>query len=86
MCLDAKTGKQHWQKRLGGNYSASPILADGRIYFLSEKGTATVIKPGRTYAQLAVNEVMGRTLASLVPSDGAMFLRTDRALYRIEER
>lgn len=85
-CLDAKTGKQHWQKRLGGNYSASPILAAGRIYFLSEKGTTTVIKPGRRFEQLAVNQVTGRTLASLVASDGAMFLRTDRALYRIESR
>lgn len=44
-CLDAKTGKRHWQQRLGGNYSASPLAADGRIYFLDEAGKTTVLKP-----------------------------------------
>ncbi len=86
MCFDAKTGQRHWQQRLGGNFSASPILADGRIYFLDEKGAATVIKPGRKFQRLATNQVEGRTLASLVVSDGAIFLRTDQALYRIEKR
>ena len=37
-CADAKSGKVHWQQRIGGNHSASPIFADGRIYFLSEEG------------------------------------------------
>ena len=37
-CLDATTGALHWQQRLGGNFSASPVFADGRIYFLSEEG------------------------------------------------
>ena len=35
-CLDAKTGTVHWTKRLGGDYSASPIAADGNIYFQNE--------------------------------------------------
>ena len=48
-CVDAKTGKVHWQKRLGGNgYSASPIYADGKIWFLSEDGVGTVVKAGKT--------------------------------------
>jgi outer membrane protein assembly factor BamB len=85
-CLHAKTVKPHWQQRLGGNYSASPIYADGRIYFQSEKGMTTVIKPGKKFERLATNQIAGRTLASLAPSDGAIFLRTDRALYRIERR
>ena len=37
-CLDAKTGREHWRKRLRGSFSASPIHAAGKIYFLSEKG------------------------------------------------
>jgi outer membrane protein assembly factor BamB len=45
-CLDAKTGELLWQQRLGGEHSASPIYAAGRIYFLSESGEATVIEPG----------------------------------------
>jgi len=83
-CLDAKTGEQHWQERVGGDYSASPIFGDGRIYFLNETGKTTVIAPGKTYEVLAENELPGRTLASLATADGAIFLRTDEALYRIQ--
>jgi hypothetical protein len=41
---------------------------------------------GKTAEKLAENQVDGRTLASLATSDGAIFLRTDKALYRIEEK
>src|SRR5262249_38361511 len=83
-CLDAKTGKVHWQKRLAGNnYSASPIFAAGHIYFLSEDGICTVVKPGTTFEQVARNEMKERTLASLAVADGSLFLRTANHLYRI---
>ena len=82
-CLDAKTGDVHWQTRLGGNHSASPIYADGRIYFLSEEGEATVIAPGKEFKVLAKNQVDGQTLASLAVSDGALFLRSQSHLYRL---
>ena len=82
-CLDAKTGQRHWRERLGGNYSASPVFADGRIYFQSEEGTTTVIAPGTMYQELARNELDGRILATIAVSDGAIYLRTDRRLYRI---
>lgn len=84
-CLDAKTGEPHWQKRLGGNFSASPLLADGRIYLLDEAGVTYVIAPDRSeYQELAVNTLPGRTLASIAAADGALFLRTDAAVYRIQ--
>jgi outer membrane protein assembly factor BamB len=84
-CLDAKTGEQHWQQRLGGNFSASPLLADGRIYLLDENGKTCVIAPTKDeYRELAVNELPGRTLASIAAADGALFLRTDKAVYRIQ--
>lgn len=85
-CLDARTGTLHWQHRLRGAFSASPIFADGRIYYLNENGEATVIEPGIEYRELSVNRLDGRTLASMAVSDGAIFLRTDSHLYRIEER
>lgn len=84
-CLDAKTGEQHWQERLGGDCSASPLFADGRIYITNETGSTKVIAPGKTFQELALNELPGRTLASLATADGAIFLRTDAALYRIQE-
>jgi len=82
-CLNAKTGDLYWRQRLNGNFSASPIYAAGRIYFLSEEGVATVIEPGKTFTRLAVNELDGATLASMAVSNGSIFIRSDRNLYRI---
>jgi outer membrane protein assembly factor BamB len=85
-CLDAKTGEAHWQKRLGGNFSASPLYADGRLYMLDEAGTTYVIEPSSAeYKELAVNTLPGRTLASIAAADGALFLRTDKSVYRIQK-
>jgi len=82
-CVDAKTGTPHWQQRIGGNHSASPIFADGRIYFLSEDGVATVIAPGTTFRKLATSELDGATLASMAVSRGSIFIRSLGHLYRI---
>jgi outer membrane protein assembly factor BamB len=86
ICVDAKTGEQHWQKRLSGNYSASLLEADGHIYITSETGLTTVIAPGKKFESLASNQLDGRTLASLAVSEKALYLRTDTHLYRIEQR
>jgi outer membrane protein assembly factor BamB len=85
-CLDAKTGKPHWQQRLGGSHSASPIYADGRIYFLNEDGEATVLAPGKQFQKLAVNALSAQTLASIGVSGGSFFIRTSQYLYRIGGR
>jgi outer membrane protein assembly factor BamB len=85
-CLNAKTGEAYWVQRLGGNYSASPVLADGRIYFRSEEGAATVIAAGKAFRKLATNVIDGETLASMAVSDGSIFIRTDSQLYRIGEQ
>jgi outer membrane protein assembly factor BamB len=82
-CVNAKTGKLLWQQRIGGNHSASPVVADGRIYFLSEEGVATVIAPGATFRKLAVSELDGATLASMAVSRGSFFIRSNTHLYRI---
>ena len=82
-CLDVKTGKIHWQQRVSGNYSASPLFADNRIYFLSEEGVATVIAPGKEFRRLAVNTLDGTTFASIAVSQGTLFVRSDTHLYRI---
>lgn len=82
-CVDAKTGAPHWQVRLGGNYSASPIYADGRIYFLSETGESVVIAPGKEFKQLARNQLDGQTLASMAVAGGSIFIRSQTHLYRL---
>ncbi|MBF8301544.1 MAG: Pyrrolo-quinoline quinone, partial [Acidobacteria bacterium] len=85
-CVGARTGTVHYQQRLGGNYSASPIWADGRIYFLSEEGVATVMSPGKVFTKLAVNQLDGATLASIAVSGGSLFIRSHSHLYRIGAR
>ena len=83
-CVDAKTGKLHWQKRLGGKaFSASPIYADGKVWFLSEDGVGTVVKAGKTFEPVARNALGEETLASYAATDGALFIRTAKHLYRI---
>ena len=82
-CIDAKTGEELWRARLGGNYSASPIYADGRIYFLSEEGESVVIAPGRELKHLATNQLDGPTLASMAVSHNSIFIRSATHLYRI---
>ena len=82
-CFDAKTGTLHWQERLDGNYSASPIAVGELIYFLSEEGVGTVVRAARTFEKIATNKIGERTLASYAVADGALFLRSAAHLYRI---
>jgi outer membrane protein assembly factor BamB len=83
-CVDAVSGKVHWEERIGGNYSASPIYADGRIYIQSEEGEGIVVKPGKTFQILSRNHMHERSLASYAIGDGALFIRTEERLYRIQ--
>lgn len=85
-CIDAKTGEQVWQQRIGGEYSASPVYADGRLWFFSEDGKTTVLKPGRTFELLAENRLADGFMASPAIAGRAFFLRTRTHLYRIEAR
>ena len=83
-CLEAATGQVIWTERIGGKYAASPIYADGRLYFFSQQGTTTVLKPGRTLEVLATNTLANGFMASPAVSGKALFLRTRTHLYRIE--
>lgn len=85
-CVEAKTGKQVWQERLGGKYSASALAADGRVYFFSQEGTANVIEAGRSWKKLAANKLDDGCMASPAVSGKALFVRTRTHLYRIEEK
>jgi outer membrane protein assembly factor BamB len=83
-CFDAKTGTLHWQEKIEGNYSASPLHAEGRIYFQNETGTGIVLKAGREFVTLATNKLEERTLASYAVTEKAFLIRTATQLYRIE--
>jgi outer membrane protein assembly factor BamB len=83
--IDAKTGQQVWSERIGGNYSASPIFANGHAYFFSEEGKTTVIVPEREYKKIAENKLESGFMASPAVTDNALILRTKTDLYRIEQ-
>jgi len=82
-CADARTGEIHWNERLGGNFSASPVYADGRIYFQNEAGAGFVVKAGKAFALLAQNDLAERTLASCAVADNALFIRSESNLWRV---
>jgi len=84
-CLDALNGKELWRERLGGNQDASPIEIRGRIYFCNREGKTTVIAASRQFKKLASNQLKGVFKASPAIADGALFLRSDTHLYRIEK-
>jgi outer membrane protein assembly factor BamB len=80
---DAGTGKVRWAERIPGNYSASPIAAEGRVYFQNETGIGTVVRAAKEYQILATNALGEATLASPAPADGALFIRSEKHLWRI---
>ena len=82
-CIDPATGEAHYRERLGGKFSASPILADNKLYFASREGVVTVVPAGREFKILAQNTLEGSLMASPIAVDGTLYLRTDKALYRI---
>ncbi|MCB1079959.1 MAG: PQQ-binding-like beta-propeller repeat protein, partial [Verrucomicrobiae bacterium] len=83
-CVNAETGELYWQERLAaGGYSASPLYADGKIYFQNELGVTTIIKPGKTFQKIGENDLAEHGLSSFGVTDGALFIRTDSKLYRI---
>jgi len=82
-CFEAKTGKSCWRERLGPHYSASLVSANGLVYFLSDKGVMTIVKPGEELDIVARNELGENTYASPAISDGQIFLRGAKHLYCI---
>ena len=83
--LTAKTGEKIWQERIGGQFSASPLYADGRIYCCSHDGKTTVLAAADTFRVLAENSLSDGFMASPAVSGKALFLRTKTRLLRIEE-
>ena len=82
-CTNARTGKVNWTERLEGNFSASPVSAEGRVYFQSEEGVGFVVMQGRTFELVAKNDLGEPTLASYAVVDGGLFIRSQSHLWRV---
>jgi len=85
-CLDAATGEVRWTGRLGGSFSSSPLFADGKIYVGNRDGQLFVIRPGAFLDILATNDFGEAIMASPAAVGRAVYVRTERALYRLEKR
>lgn len=84
-CVDRAKGNQIWSERVGGNYSSSPLLAGGRVYFFNEEGVAKIVAADDEFKVLGENELPDGFMASPAVDGNALILRTKTALYRIEE-
>jgi outer membrane protein assembly factor BamB len=87
--IDAKTGAQVWSQRVAEKgFSASPLYADGVLYFFSEDGSATIVQPGREYKELGRNKLDGGKECKSTPAIAgkSFFIRTDSNLYRVEAK
>jgi outer membrane protein assembly factor BamB len=87
-CLNLQTGATVYgpQRLAPGTYSASPVLADGRVYITNEDGTTSVFKAGPTFELLSENRLDDYTLSSIAIKDGQIFLRTSGFLWAIGKR
>lgn len=84
-CLKSETGDEVWFERLPGDYSASPLEAGGHLYFFNQTGTCTVLQAGDEFKQVAQNVLDDGFMASPAVSGKAMFVRTLKNVYRIEQ-
>lgn len=86
-CWEIPSGKELWRKRFKGKFTASPVAADGKLYFVSETGNTLVLDAtSRDYVELARNEVGEDVLSSPAISHGAFFLRTSKHLFCFVEK
>jgi outer membrane protein assembly factor BamB len=87
-CVEAKTGKRVWgpERTAVGTVSASPVLADAKIYITNEKAVTTIVAAGPEFKTIATNELDGSyTLSSMAVAGRQLFIRTSSALYCIGE-
>jgi outer membrane protein assembly factor BamB len=83
-CYEAATGKEVYKERLGGvSYTASPVAADGKLYFTSEQGQVRVVQAGPEFKLLAVNEIGDACLATPAISSGMFFVRSQHFLFAL---
>lgn len=88
VCIDLKTGKPAWDKNIAGGAWGSIVHADGKLYLTSQKGETLVFAADpKEYEEIAVNKLDGATTrASIVPSDGELFIRTYKHLWCVTQK
>lgn len=83
MCIDTKDGKELWSQRLRANCNASPVYADGKIWVFTVKGEVIAVKPGKSYEEIARNQMDSGIWATPAFIRNSVILRTEKYLSRI---
>jgi outer membrane protein assembly factor BamB len=83
-CLEPQTGKRIWKKKLARHVSASPVLADGHLYFVDDDAVTYILKANGEFTLLHKNKLDDECYASPAISQGQIFLRGLNNLYCIE--
>jgi outer membrane protein assembly factor BamB len=85
-CLDSLTGEVLWKLRVGGNFSASPMLVGDELYLQSETGDCSIVDLSSEKPEIVQKNSLGeRTLATYAVFENDLLLRSEKALYRIGE-
>jgi outer membrane protein assembly factor BamB len=83
MCIDAKTGEEIWSKHLTSDFDASPVYVNGNIWLFSVKGEVLIIKAGRMYEVVALNQMDSGIWATPAVLRNSVIMRTQKYLYRL---
>jgi outer membrane protein assembly factor BamB len=82
-CCIARTGQPVWTERLGGPFSASPILIDGKIFAACEDGNVYVLAASPKFELLAKNSIDEAILATPAVANNRLYLRGANHLFCI---
>lgn len=85
-CARLKDGTQVWQKRVGGNYSGSPICVNGRLYAISDEGDVVVLAASDQFEELGKTSLGQVSSSTPAVSDGVLYLRTYSKLFALGPR
>jgi outer membrane protein assembly factor BamB len=85
-CMDARSGTIHYSERLGGEFSASPLVAGQRIYCFDQAGNTSVIAAGKQFRVVAKNALGDGFMASPAVTGDSLLLRSKTKLYRVENQ
>ena len=81
-CVDAQNGKQIYRERLNasGQYTASPVIANGHLYAFSQEGKATIVALGDTFRIVAQTDLKTGITATPALDQDTLYIRTEDAL------
>jgi outer membrane protein assembly factor BamB len=83
-CVDAETGRPYWTHGVEGEVWASPLLADGKVYFATRQGEVLVFRAGKEKELLAQIEMDGPISSSPVAANGVLYIATMTRLYAVQ--